>query len=308
MATIEQISTLLDAKFALLDAKFAPVNAKLSLLSQTVGSLVEANMRDEARRMFGESFAKNFVIRSLYDAVHLLTKAKFAGLVPSAVRERSDAAIRLARTARTLAIPLAKAARLSYTKRLGTVESAEEAFDEGDYSKALGILISQARLSAGDSSNIVLFLKRIKKAFPSDQTGEEDDLKGLLSCEGPGVMLVELASRYTAAELEVKEDLFDDLHELVEMDLRGTITLVGTHATVACGEAKSSWSGLSEAKKQLKLRTRFLKTVVNVVFPNKFSTFVLIGHVFVPTHSTAAERQIPDNGVADGVSIYIHVV
>ena len=243
-----------------------------------------------------------------YDAVHLLTKAKFAGLVPSAVGERSDAAIRLARTTMTLAIPLAKAVRLSYTKRLGIVKSAEEAFDEGDYSKALGILIPQARLSAGDDSNIFLFLKRIKKAFPSDQTGEEDDLEGLLSCEGPGVMLVELASRYTAAELEVKEDLFDDLHELIEMDLRGTITLVGTHATVACGEAKSSWSGLSEAKKQLKLRTRFLKTVVNMVFPNNFRTFVLIGHVFVPIHSTEAERQIPDNGVADGVSIYIHVV
>jgi hypothetical protein len=66
-----------------LDDKLAPVISELGRvsselgrvsqtvdrLSQTVGALVEANMRHEARKMFGESFAKHFVIRSLHDAV-----------------------------------------------------------------------------------------------------------------------------------------------------------------------------------------------------------------------------------------------
>jgi hypothetical protein len=65
-------------------------------------------MRKEAGEMFGASFSKPFLIRSPHDAVHLLTKAKFGGLTPSATDKRLDAASELADKAKTLASPLAQ--------------------------------------------------------------------------------------------------------------------------------------------------------------------------------------------------------
>jgi hypothetical protein len=75
---------------------------------------------------------------------------------------------------------------------------------------------------------------------------------------------------------------------------------------VTCGEAKSSVENLEKAKEQVRTGTRFLKTVVDTVFVSKFKTFVVIGHIFVPRHSTEERTQLPDDGIFEGVSIYFH--
>ena len=94
--------------------------------------------------------------------------------------------------------------------------------------------------------------------------------------------------------------------------MRGTISLVGHHATITCGEAKSSFSGLEKAKTQLVVRACFLKTAIEAIFPKTFKECVLIGHVFVPLHSVEHLAQQPASEVigSDGgdVSIYIHTV
>ena len=153
-------------------------------------------------------------------------------------------------------------------------------------------------------------LERLKKTFP-DSTGH-DPFPRLLSCDGPGVMPLNLASKYTVSELEKESDIFatGKLHEQVENDMRGTISLVGHHATIECGEAKSSFSGLGKAKTQLIVRVRFLKTTIEAIFPKTFKGFTLIAHVFVPLHTVEHVAQQPAHEVIGSgggdVSIYIH--
>jgi len=266
--------------------------------------------------MFGVSFAKPFLIRSLHDAVHLVTKAKFKELTPDAVNERLKAAELLAEEAKKFAIPLAKAFLLSFDANgYGDTTLAKKAFGEKDYCKGLGLLIGEAKKNADDvPANVGFFLQRLKKAFPAEK--KESVLEpALLTCDGPGVMLLELSSKCTTTDLEIKSDIFEkgDLHEQIENDLRGKIDLVGHHATITCGEVKSSFAGVSKGKEQLIVRTRFLKTVVDTIFAGQFREFILIGHLFVPTQAADGKTQLPANELRKDeeelqVSIYIHAL
>ena len=61
--------------------------------------------------------------------------------------------------------------------------------------------------------------------------GDVKDLvivKELLSCDGPGVMLIALASRYNATTLQAETKVFQHIQESIEFDMRGTIHLVDT--------------------------------------------------------------------------------
>jgi len=262
--------------------------------------------------MFGASFAKRFLIRSLHDAVHLVTKAKFNGLTPDAVNERQAAAQMLAAKAKDFVVPLVKAFLVSFaSKNYGDTTRANEEFDRGNYRTCMGILIGTAK---GNPDNVPVDvsrkLERLKKVFPDeDNHGIMEDK--LLECDGPGVMLLELASKYDVTTLAEETSIFDNgvLHEQIENDLRGSIQLVGNHGTIACGEAKSSFVALAKAKKQLQVRATFMETVVKTMFPGKITSFVLIGHVFIPHEATEGRSQLPPNEVTDQkVSIYIHTV
>ena len=151
-------------------------------------------------------------------------------------------------------------------------------------------------------------MERLKKAFCNKEIEDKDEDDPILTCEGPGVMLIALASRYNAATLQTETNVFQHIQESIEFDMRGTIHLVVNHATVTCGEAKSSLADLKKAKEQVCKRTHFLTTVVSTVFPSKFNTFNKIGHIFVPEQSTEELTQKPDDKIMDGVSIYIHYV
>ena len=207
-----------------------------------------------------------------------------------------------------------------------TIKKSTDAFTNSDYIKGLGILIGLAKNNNKMPNNVAHFVERLKKAFvetPNNNAHfwewlfgtkwfkDEDDhviVEGLLTCDGPGVMLIKLASRYNATTLQMETNVFQHIQESIEFDMRGTIHLVVDHATVTCGKAKSSLADLKKAEEQVCKRTHFLKTVVSTVFPSKFNTFNKIGHIFVPEQSTEELTQKPNNDIFDGVSIYIHYV
>ena len=273
-------------------------------------------MPNDAKIMFGNALAKPFLIRSLHDAVHLIAKASFKKLTPGAVNERLAAASKLAEKVQELAIPLVKAFCSTFDQKYKTdvnsskVTDATAALNNGDYHKCLGLLIHASKIGDGTPADVLMHLERLKKAFP-DSTGD-DSFPRLLSCDGSGVMLLNLASKYTVSEVEKDSDIFatGKLHDKVENDMRGTISLVGHHAAIAYGEAKSSFPGLGKAKTPLVVRARFLKTAIEAIFPKTFKEFTLAAHVFVPLHSVEHVTQQPANEVIGNgggdVSIYIH--
>ena len=194
-------------------------------------------------------------------------------MTPGTVNERLAAASKLAEKAKEFVIPLVKAFCSSFDKKYKTdvnsskVADATAALNNGDYHKCLGFLIHASKIGNGTPADVMMYLERLKKVFP-DSTGD-DPFPRLISCDGPGVMLLNLASKCTVSELEKESDIFakGKLHEQVENDMRGTISLVGHHATIACGEAKSSFPGLGTAKTPLVVCARFLKTAIEAIFP-----------------------------------------
>ena len=237
-------------------------------LTQRSGILIEGSMRKEAQEMFGISFSKRFLIRTLHDAVFLLAKAEFDGLTPDATYMRQKAANKLADKAKTLAIPLAHAFLASFIDNYGNlgdqnngeldtllkIENAKDAFKNSEYKEGLGILIGLVMNNNNIPNNIAYAMERLKKAFHNKELEDKDD--PTLTCEGPGVMLIALASRYNATTLQTETNVFQHIQESIEFDMRGTIHLVVNHATVTCGEAKSSLAGLAKAKEQVCKRTR----------------------------------------------------
>ena len=191
---------------------------------------------------------------------------------------------------------------------LPTIENATDAFTNSNYYKGLGILIGLAKNKNNNiPSNVAHFMERLMKAFVNNEFGDEDDpiiVKELLTCDGPGVMLMELASCKDEIAPSTKTNVFQRIQESIELDMRGTISLVVNHATVTCGMAKLSLADLAKAKEQLCKHTHFLKTVVSTVFPSKFDSFHEIGHIFVPQQHSTEERRTQ----IDGVYIFIQHV
>ena len=142
---------------------------------------------------------------------------------------------------------------------------------------------------------------------------KDSTVDALLSCDGPGIMLLELSSRFSVKTSqwtkEPDESFLESICKQIEYNMRGSLTLVDTHATIACGEITSSYSGLKTAKKQLLVRAQFLKTAVNAVFGG-FENIALLRHIFVLGHSIDEdENQYPEGQIVEnGVAYYIYQV
>ena len=187
MASLEEISELLDRKLSEFDNKLGKrlselldnklekklselLDKKLAPLQRTVGSLVETNMRNDAKMMFGNAFAKKFLIRSLHeDAVHLIAKASFKNLTPGAVNERPAAANRLAEKANEFAIPLVEAFCSSFDKKYKTdvnsskVTDATAALNDGYYHKCLRLLIHASKIGDSTPADVLMHLRDSRK-------------------------------------------------------------------------------------------------------------------------------------------------
>jgi hypothetical protein len=143
-------------------------------------------------------------------------------------------------------------------------------------------------------------MERLKKAF-STKVGDGADpvvAMELLTCDGPGVMLIELASRCDAARLQMETNVFQCIEESIELDMQDTILLVDTHATVACDGAKSSVASLKNERAGPHAHA-FLE---NCREHSNFEMFIEIRHIIVLQHSAEEHTQLPDDSIIDGAS------
>ena len=311
------------------------VRKDINDIKRSVSGLVENALRKEARKLFGESFAKSFLIRSLHDAIHLLTKANYKDLKPSSLDSRTQAATKLAKKAQLFVVPLAEAFLTSFDAHYSgglndpgkMMQAVKDAYTEHHYKTGLGKLIGLARSSDKIPKEIAFYIETLKFAF-DDSENVSVDL--LLRCDGPGVMIMALLSQMNDECLQAEEidvlkfiqesqgkdatspknetNIFNFLQEQIEFDMRGQIQLIDDHATIMCGEGKSSRSGLQEARSQLELRLRFLKLCVETVFPAQFKTYVLIGHIFVSKLTGGRKSQDLHDEKRNNVSLYFHEV
>lgn len=186
--------------------------------------------------------------------------------------------------------------------------------------------------------NLPVKICRLKEAF--DKNADTANTEKLLSCKEPGVMLLQLASKFEFPYLLKPADpklVIESLHPEIELDLRGTIALVagakgpikligenqknaarksdpgpglatpGGHAVITVGEAKSGTGQTARhtAKKQLKLRLMFLKFSLETIFENEFGSFIGVGCIFVPAGESVDDLKALQE---DGVSYYFHCV
>ncbi len=79
--------------------------------------------------------------------------------------------------------------------------------------------------------------------------------------------------------------------------------MINNKVTIEVGEIKRNLKKYKEAKQQLLQRAKLLQWAINAVVDQPME-FVLIGHLFVPR--SKPDDNIPDNEVADAVSIFVH--
>ena len=74
-----------------------------------------------------------------------------------------------------------------------------DAMDRDDYHRGLGLLISLAAANPSKvTKHVADILKKLQKAFHKNNQGridEEDDCHNILTCDGPGVMLLAVTSK-----------------------------------------------------------------------------------------------------------------
>eukprot|EP00978_Attheya_sp_CCMP212_P049202 scaffold631841_cov110-Attheya_sp.AAC.1 len=193
------------------------------------------------------------------------------------------------------------------------LQQAESDIRDCKYHMGLGRLIGLCKEK--DNQTDAKFIERLRLGLPTGKVVGEDGLDGIdgldeeyMNCKGPGVMLLELSSHYKAAfEAASEADFFAHLVEMIELDMRGTLQLVDKHATISCGEAKSSKHQLQKAKLQLKVRILFLETVLRSIFPDKIEDFLKVGHIFFPDRVLRGQQEDQEDYVGeDGISFYIH--
>jgi hypothetical protein len=128
-------------------------------------------------------------------------------------------------------------------------------------------------------------LERIKRAT---------DKNGLVDCSGPGIMfccaLTKAPKEDWGSESRLKAwidhtDLnFEHYRQEVECDIRGSVSLVGSHATISCGEIKTAFTreAYASAVAQLQLRSSLVEFVLRQIFGDRFITNTIKkGHLFV---------------------------
>ena len=129
----------------------------------------------------------------------------------------------------------------------------------------------------------------------------------LLTCRSAGVMLALYAADPTKYRMEHATSFKELTHSLpflqLQMDVRGKITMINNKVTIEVGEINRNLKQYREAKHQLLQRAKLLQWAMDAVADRTLG-FVLIGHLFVPRRKP--DDNIPDNEIADAVSIFVH--
>ena len=129
----------------------------------------------------------------------------------------------------------------------------------------------------------------------------------LLTCRSAGMMLALYAaqpSQYDVSSLTSFKQLAQNLPFLQsQFDVRGRTVMIKNQVTIEVGEIKRNINQYKAAKHQLVQRIKLLQWAVIIAVDTPLE-FVLIGHFFVPRGKP--DDTIPDNDVADDVSIFTH--
>ena len=112
------------------------------------------------------------------------------------------------------------------------------------------------------------------------------------------------SSKYLLQDSTSFKDLARSLSFLqLQIDVRGKVTMINNKVTIEVGQIKRNLKKYKEAKQQLLQRAKLLQWAISAVMDQPIE-FVSIGHLFVPR--SKPDDCIPDNEVADAVSIFIH--
>lgn len=95
----------------------------------------------------------------------------------------------------------------------------------------------------------------------------------------------------------------------IEMDVRGSIVVVGQHVEIDQGEIRSSSSGVSEGISQLAARLKlaeFLAVHLNNLEDDAGTSVIRIGRMFIPKGEKAIEKEYLDKQRDDSFALYFH--
>ena len=322
-----------------LKQKIQSMDNKINVLTGTVH---ERSIRIEVSKLFGEDFAKPFTINGLQSLAHHLSKAtgvrkkrdpsdivtlsrKLAqslldNSVPEnvlkhlafCVSQKGDWSGIKETRARDVMIQfssnfqkefLNSSAPLSWEDV--SVQQAVEAFKKSMY-----LLNNGTESEKSFSYRLALLLNLMKRVSTKSQKDE------LIKCDGCGLMLAIWESQ---KDFYVKNMLNNYKKcnvgkllptETVEMDVRGSVSVVGTFASIRCGEIKSSKSSINKATEQLLLRCELMGWALeNVEFVNRSSiTLIKEGHIFFPRSiESDADGEIASIQATSGLSIFLAV-
>jgi len=320
-----------------LKKELEPMKKSLDRLEKRTGILTEEKARKVATDLFGSNFSKRLIIKSIYEVVKLISKADDPRL-PKDYDHKSltNAVTKVAGHIRSRLPHFVKSAYRALVEITSDDAFAHDTFskakeelrvvktrlssapEDNDYKAICGVMLGavskfgteslvgdenedqkdkRVKLTTGRFKSK---LERLKKGFGPDGNLEE--------CSGPGIMICAALSMMPegATESEWIENNCEivDWKQEVECDIRGSVMLVEDHATISCGEIKSSIGGYSDAVKQMELRANLVEFVLQIVFDNRFTHIVKKGHLFVL--ESDKNGQIQHEKRDSGLSVFLH--
>jgi hypothetical protein len=316
-----------------LKQELEPMKKSLDRLEKRTGILTEEKARKVAMHLFGSSFSKRLVIKSIYEVVKLISKADDPELPKDyAFKSLTDAVTKVAGHIRSHLPHFVKSAYRALVETTADDAFAHDTFskakqdlqdvktrlssapEDADYKVICGLMIGAVskfgtKSKVGDENEdqkdkrvklttgrFKSKLERLKKGFGSDRDLEE--------CSGPGIMICAALSMMPNGATESELIEIVDWKQEIEFDIRGSVMLVEDHATISCGEIKSSIGGYSDAVKQMELRANLIEFVLQIVFDNRFTHIVKKGHLFVL--ETDKNGQIQHEKKDSGLSVFLH--
>ena len=309
------------------------MDERMGRLETKVGGLYEYILRKEAERHFGESFAEEYLARSLYDLVNLLSSIRINNVISSVFEDqflRADELV-VRSNLRSLVAPTVSlfldqidptTIKGDAEKKMQLEQSLSDAkllfqggsngvVDEETQYRTITRLITATEKARKYSISKTLI--RLKNGFGESSNGVHFiDEKKLLKSDGPGLLLFELSSRgIDPTSFQSKVNITTLVEEL-EFDMRGSITLLNYRVTVTCGEFVSSYGDVPAAKTRCAIRTRVLMHALSLLYQNTdgteyFTNKARIGRIIVPkteveTHDWSDSRENEE----DHVCYYVH--
>ena len=329
----------MDARLSTVDARLSTVDARLSDIDRQQGGLWESSVRQSVRDQFGHSFAKEFAVVSLQHLAKLLCRSTgwVYGSDPADVCRVAEklaqqlssqhVAERLLQDVSTALVQSAKGKDAfadvgrqlqanPWFDRVGNLDTTvlgrslpafagEERETELIKNKLQKLHRSLSATEEEGQDAICCFEPIVNKSDP--KSGGAERISHLLTCRSAGVMLALYASQPSQYDVQ-NSTSFKQLSQRLpflqlQLDVRGKIVMIKNQVTIEVGEIKRNIKQYKEAKHQLVQRAKLLQWAMTTAVDMPLE-FVLIGHLFVPRGKP--DERVPDNEVADDVSIFTH--